>query len=493
MTLHPDIEHSTGAAGIEGNGAARIDAAGVIGPRPAVPAAGVVHHVTTTVVSTEAGFDALEREWDALLESSDSTVFQSYEWQRTWWKYFGRNDRLRIMVFRDGGQLVGIAPLCLHRSSALGLPFANSLRFIGVPLSDYAEVIMRRGCERRVCEAFASALAATAADWDVFDLEDVNETSASLQLLPDALRARGIAVVMHRGNICPELQLPTRPEDLINELGANMRYNFRRKNKRLQTKFKSEVTLVPDDDGKIHEAIDEFARIHGARWKSQGHPSAFDDPRHREFHNEVSRLFSRRNWLRIYFLNVEGENVACSFSFNYRDRIYMYQSNAHGSEEVMKCSPGMIVRSVAMLDGIREGRKVYDFMRGDEAYKYREWPSTNRRNWLVRASSPRAASRVRYRLFLTAELFLKSGSRIKREWYEYRRFRSSQAGQAGQAGIEESSGSPTSYLRKRAAELARLGWGYVARHTIGREPERNPGQEPERESGRESGGDNQPA
>jgi CelD/BcsL family acetyltransferase involved in cellulose biosynthesis len=332
---------------------------------------------------------------------------------------------------------------------------ARRLQFIGVGLSDYLQVIASRGNERRVVEALASWLSSRQGEWDAFDLEDAPEKSPSFEHLPAALDARGLRVIRYHGTVCPRISLPDSEAALMSQLGPSTSYNLKRKMKRLKTGFRHEIRLIKSPGDPIEGAMRDFAVIHGGRWKSQGHPSAFDDPRHVAFHEEVCRGLARRGWLRIYFLDVDGAPTAVSFSFNFRGTIYMYQSNAHASDEVMRCSPGLIVRSVAMTDGIQEGMRVFDFMRGNEAYKYREWDAVDDRNWLLRSSSGTAGGRTRFALFLISELSRKAADRIRHEYYNYNRYRLS--------GRDEEVPVPL-YAMERTTDLLRLGGDFIARH-----------------------------
>ena len=421
------------------------------GSRPADPNA---PPCAVRILRTDAEFDALEPVWNGLLQKSDASVFQSFEWQRTWWKYFHGDLKLHILLFERDGELVGIAPLCTERKKLLGIPVATRLNFIGVGLSDYLWPIVLKDREETVMASFAAYLASTQQEWDVFDLEDVNESAGCFRLLPECLASSGLPVYRYQGNVCPRIPLPPTSEEFMANLGSTASYNLKRKFKRLRSNFTSETELIRSESDGIENAIDDFSLIHGGRWKSQGHPSAFDDPHHRAFHVEICRKFARRDWLRIFFLKVNGERVAVNFSFNYRATIYMYQSNAHGPEDVMKCSPGLLVRSVAMVEGINEGMRVFDFMRGNEAYKYREWDARDSKNWLLRSSSRTAAGRVRFFLFLWAELISKVLNRLKWEYFEYRRFRISSPD-----GV-----SVWGYLWRKSVSLIRIYIRYLARH-----------------------------
>lgn len=67
--------------------------------------------LSTEVLSTDEEFEQIANEWNELVEVVDVDIFQTFEWQRTWWKYFGGNNLLHIVLFRKGSQLVGIMPL----------------------------------------------------------------------------------------------------------------------------------------------------------------------------------------------------------------------------------------------------------------------------------------------------------------------------------------------------------------------------------------------
>jgi hypothetical protein len=148
--------------------------------------------------------------------------------------------------------------------------------------------------------------------------------------------------------------------------------------------------------------------------------------------------------------------VSVSYGFNYRRRIYMYQSNAHASEDVMKCSTGSIIRKVAMVGGIEEGMEVFDYLRGDEVYKYKEWKASETKNYLIRAASPGLRGRFGFLGYLFLELSLKGLDRTRRELFEYRRF----------TIIKPRSGKDKIlYVTGKFSELFRLGSDFIVRHS----------------------------
>jgi CelD/BcsL family acetyltransferase involved in cellulose biosynthesis len=378
-------------------------------------------HCSIRVVQTEQEFDQLERTWDELLSTCGASIFQTFEWLRTWWEHFGEGRRLHCLVFSSDGQVVGIAPMFKTLVKAVGVRIARYLQFMGSPLSDYTDIIVRTGYEPAVLDTFAWHLRDSWNEWDVLDIEDVNESSVVVQVLPQMLRNHGILLSMYQGNVCPALPLPTTWDAFLQGLGPNGRYNLRRKSKYLYRNFRTEVEVLESDTDDIVEGVDGFIKLHGDRWKSLGYPSAFDDETHRAFHTEVAKIFACRGWLRLFFLKVNGLRVASSFDFYYKGRIYMYQSNAHGPREIMKCSPGFLLNSIVIERGIKDGMRVFDFLRGDEFYKIEGMKAVPHKNWLIRGASPSRGGRLRYRMFLGHELLKKGRNRILQEYFGLKR------------------------------------------------------------------------
>src|ERR1044072_3542756 len=90
----------------------------------AVMSSPCIRQLRATAVKDEVGFDALEQEWDALLDASDQRVyFLRWGWTRAWWRAFKpAGSRLFIIACRDEeGRLVGLAPFYLAQRRTAGI------------------------------------------------------------------------------------------------------------------------------------------------------------------------------------------------------------------------------------------------------------------------------------------------------------------------------------------------------------------------------------
>jgi CelD/BcsL family acetyltransferase involved in cellulose biosynthesis len=70
------------------------------------------------------------------------------------------------------------------------------------------------------------------------------------------------------------------------------------------------------------------------------------------------------------FLQVDGQDAASYLSFDYNNRILLYNSGLdptiHG-----ELSLGIVLLVHIIQDAIERGREAFDFLRGNEEYKHR--------------------------------------------------------------------------------------------------------------------------
>ena len=98
------------------------------------------------------------------------------------------------------------------------------------------------------------------------------------------------------------------------------------------------------------------------------------------------RIKMARGWLRLFVLRLNGEPAASLYAFRYNHVFYFYQSGfdpAYG-----KYSVGLVTMALSIKAAIEEGAEEYDFLRGDERYKF-QWTNTVREIGKLVISPPR--------------------------------------------------------------------------------------------------------
>jgi CelD/BcsL family acetyltransferase involved in cellulose biosynthesis len=319
--------------------------------------------ILDTAVYAEAGaFQALHSEWHALLPSTAAdTVFSTPEWLGSWWQVFGKDRPLHIVAFRQGAQLVGLAPLM--RSVEDG---HRCLCFIGgLDVSDYFDILVRQDQESATLSAFLDHID-NLSDWDVVDLHSVCDGSPTLTLLPNLARARGYAVSIKQEEVCPIIQLPASWDTYVDSLSKKDRHELRRKLRRLDSEAQGQWSWRTIRDAvDLPQALSDFFDLHA---KSGAGKAEFWDQSRRAFFEANAWAMLSAGWLHLSFLELNGSRAAAIYAYDYGDAMSLYNSGydpAHGYFSV-----GVLLVAFGVQEAIAAGKRRFDFLRGSEPYKY---------------------------------------------------------------------------------------------------------------------------
>ena len=317
----------------------------------------------TSILRTTDLFDTLKPEWNALLHNSTAdTPFLTHEWQCTWWACLCEGE-LFVITVRDSGALVGIAPLFI-------LPGQRRLlRLIGsVDASDYLDLIAVRGREREVFDAMLDALAQSN-EWDSLDLYNVPAASTTRLILPDLAAERRWTFTEETQVVCPIITLPATFEDYIQSLDKKERHEMRRKLRRGEGTEGLTWYAITGDDQSHNLDIEAEAFI-DLMMKSRSDKSDFMTDRMRRFFHQMIQATHDGGFLHLSFLEVQGVKAATYLSFDYGQKRLVFNSGLE-TTGFQALSAGIVLVARMIEDAIGRGYTEFDFLRGDEQYKYR--------------------------------------------------------------------------------------------------------------------------
>ncbi len=344
-------------------------------------------------IEDPAAFQALREEWDELLAASlADSFFLTWEWLYAWWTHLAGDRRLFLLVARQGGRLVAIAPLSLRARRVAGVLPLRSVEFLGADRlsSDYLDVIVRRGWEAEAIPALAQYLADARL---ALELASVRRAGCAAAALSRALTQRRWRMLETPTAVCPFIDLSGHTwESYLGTLESKPRNDFLRLLKNLTKKFS--VRLEPaSSEPQRREFMVHLVRLHNLRWQNLGGSDALHTADLVAFHDEVSRVTLERGWLRLFVLWLDGQPVASLYGFRYGRTFYFVQTGfdpAYGRHAV-----GLITVGLTIKSAIAEGAEEYDFLRGDEAYKFR-W-AREVRHLATLEVYPRGAPELLYR------------------------------------------------------------------------------------------------
>ncbi|MGE0704613.1 MAG: GNAT family N-acetyltransferase [Vicinamibacterales bacterium] len=336
-------------------------------------------------MTTSAGFDALENDWRDLHDRAEGSIFQSFEWQRTWWECLRENRpgaSLRIVLFRSDGRVAGIAPFFVQQQTELAVLNVRTLAFIGQGASDYLDVLVLPGHQAQGSRALARALADLWPSLDVVELAEIPERSTTLQLLIDELLSRGIVAGRTPAAPCPRLLLKSSWQETVATLAGRHRRQLQKKERELTSAFQVELEVV-ERGGSIGDDVRQFIEMHQRRWNETGADGALSDPATQRLLARAAERFSERGWLFLAFLRLNGRRAVANLCFVQRDTMLFYLSGTSAHADAARASsPGLVLHALCMRAAIDRGIRVYDFLRGGERYKY-ELGAVDAQNWTI--------------------------------------------------------------------------------------------------------------
>ncbi len=318
----------------------------------------------TTIYTDAAGFDTLAPEWDDLLQRSASApFFMHYSYQHTWWRYLGNDNLVLIAVRTAAGQLVGLAPLYAQKNEARQW----ELSFVGcVDVSDYLDILVDRDYVDNVCQVLLDCLAdPRRLAWDKLYLCSLPQNSLTHNFLVPAAEARGWQVRVSQQDICPVITLPESWDSYLAGLDKKQRHEIRRKTRKIESEAQTRLYVVDSETG-LAEAMDDFIALHQ---KSTQDKQDFWSHSLIQFFKAVAIELARANWLKLYFIEVDGQKAAAMLCFDNNNEFLLYNSGY--DPELSALSPGNVLTAYTIEEAIRLGRHRYDFLRGDEVYKFR--------------------------------------------------------------------------------------------------------------------------
>lgn len=315
-----------------------------------------------------------EEEWSALLRSNaTASVFSQRAFHDAWWRAHGNGAEDVSIAARkpESGELLGYLPL-MRRPD--GIIYSGATLHI-----DYGTVLLTpdSGSTRStdgvspaddaVADALADALLARHEPINLMRIRPADQSHARM-VAAIQRAARRVARTATYGveELAPYIDLRgiRTLDDHLDRLDKKGRHEIRRKVRRGEAagvEFRTSEDLLAD--------LPEFIRLHRARWGERGLFTA--TPTGAEEEAFVRGLFERASGDTITMLMARNEEFGTfAAGLFLRDAGAIRYWNAGGDAAARALSPGVLLFVQGVTLAISEGREQFDFLRGNEAYKY---------------------------------------------------------------------------------------------------------------------------
>lgn len=310
-------------------------------------------------------FDSLKSEWNALLKRSIiDTPFSTYEWHINWWNAYHAGD-LWVITIRDNSDILqGIVSLFIADENDKRI-----VHFVGCKeVTDYSDILVDKNHSDKVYEALADFLLENQDKYDALDLCNIPAVSPTYTQFPNLLKEKGFTTETNIQEVCPVIELPDSFEAYLALLDKKQGKEVQRKLRRAKGAGDSLNWYMVSDEHNLDEEIDKFLKLMAA-----SHPEKakfLENDQNVTFFKSVVPAAAKAGWLQMNFLEVMGDPVAAYVNFDYNNQILVYNSGLD-PQKAAALSPGIILLSYNIEHAIENKREIFDFLRGDEQYKYK--------------------------------------------------------------------------------------------------------------------------
>ncbi len=316
----------------------------------------------------------MQEVWNCILHKSNLNLpFLTMEWQSSWWKTFGIDKKLLVLIAQEQTKSIpcGIAPFMIRNLVGFKI-----IELLGAGSSDYLDLIISEKRAETI-RSFFLFLKKISDSWDILYLKDICSRSDNIPNIIEEANKIGWLVLKKTGPVYPFLRTDTDWNNFLASKSKNFKdtlrkYDNRLKKEELGLRIECQKELEPNS-----RIIDDLARIEKRSWKFGTPAARLQLEKARTFYSSFLEQFAKKGWLNLWFAYAGSTAAAYLINFDYGNKIWFY--NSAFDKEFGRLALGSILHYTAIKDAFLRKKEEYDFLKGSEAYKNR-WSSGYRKS-----------------------------------------------------------------------------------------------------------------
>ncbi len=343
-------------------------------------------------IKKSVGKNALEEiceDWTNLFAETNCAPFLSWEWISAWHENLVPTREIYLLKAYRNKNLIGILPLGLQKKRVLGMRFSQ-LGFLGEEIggADYLDLIAKDEDKAEIWTEIFNFLRGEK-DFDSINLENLAQNSDTNSILESRCESdKSFHFKSKTSSSCPQIKLESGWENVLRE--SKRKDNFKRRLKKLEKMENFEFRSVTNKN-EVSAAFERFAFLHEKRWEKDGGSEATGLPQLMEFHRKIVKELAEKNLIRFDEIWVEGACRASVYGLERGKTFYYY--NAGYDLDFAKHSVGLVLIGLSIRAAIERGNMLYDFLRGEENYKF-DWSNSQENLVTVKLNRPKFAASV---------------------------------------------------------------------------------------------------
>jgi CelD/BcsL family acetyltransferase involved in cellulose biosynthesis len=318
--------------------------------------------------------------WNSLLpQTRGASFFHSIDWLEAYWRHFGHDQRMRVLVVHAAGEPLGILPLVV-RSEPMRL---GSVRVLTYPLHDWGSFYGPIGPNpTATLIAGLGHVRRTPADWDLIDLRwvDIARDACRTQRALGMKRLSATAAVWGQS---AQIEMAGGWDNYLATRKRKFRENLRRAERQLAElgrvsylRFRPQGTIWGDDDPRwdLYDACEQLA---AGSWQGGSDTgTTLSHPSVRPFLRDAHVAAVRSGAADLSLLSVDDKPVAFAYGYHYAG--YAFGLRTGFDRQQASEGAGTVLFARQIRDSFERGDQVFDL--GSEYLDCK-------RNWITRLAT----------------------------------------------------------------------------------------------------------
>ena len=328
---------------------------------------------TVEIITEPLQLQPLADQWRELAVAVGAFPCSTPEWIMAWTRHYLDGRPLKVVIVRDGHELVAVAPLMFTR-----LPWTGGFRLLRSCGSDSTisrtEILVRPGHEQSALDAIVKA----AMDAPGVDTVALGPMSGRLNqedvgvLIESVSATTGLTARCLRFGFATVTSLPDSFDDFLNNLGRSGRKSYRRRLKRFLEYEGAHITHITAPE-EIASEFDTFIAMHTRQWNAEGRLGHFGDWTGAvEFHRDLAVSMAAKGKCCLLRLECGGVPVAYQYAFIFGTKGTTVLIARDDDPDLRKLSLGTIAHFEFIRYAIEHGARTLDDGIGSYDYKFEQ-------------------------------------------------------------------------------------------------------------------------
>lgn len=301
--------------------------------------------------------------WTTLLaRTPGATFFQTVQWLEVYWKYYGQNQQLRVLLVYQKSKLAGIVPLVVRTEPTR----IGALRFLTYPLDFWGSYYGPVGADPgAILDAGLGAVHAAPRDWDVLELRWLGRDELDCDTTRAIMKRRGFPAIQTVQDHTVWIRLTGTWESYLASRTSKWRNNYRRWLRHLEQHGKVEYLRyrpkgAAQGDGEarwdLFDACQDVAR---KSWQSQSpNGTTICHDSIRGFLRDVHAAAAALGALDLNLLLLDDTPIAFAYNYYYNGATYGLRIGFNPAYS--RDGPGNVLYGKIIEDSFRRNDRLYD-------------------------------------------------------------------------------------------------------------------------------------